>query len=159
MNIGAEREFKFVAAQLSTDELVELDKLVQDGDIDGGNYIKGDCGCFYGSIALIRRELDEDHWLDVPDFRDKLLGDNAVMFHADEYFTELENAVMRITIGSIPEYNVESLSLHLLLQAEITRRQFGGATSIQIKAVSEGGIVFKHSVLYLAGKTVEVVDR
>lgn len=36
---------------------------------------------------------------------------------------------------------------------------FGGATSIQIKAVSDGGIEFKHSVLYFAGKTVEVVVR
>lgn len=119
----AEQEFAHVAAQLTTDELLELRDLVELGDIDGGNYIKGECGCFYGSIALIRHELDEARWQDVPAYRNKLLGDKAEAFLSDGDFTVLEDDICHIPLGDIPEYNTWSAWLHDLITDEIARRQ------------------------------------
>lgn len=125
----AEEEFAFVAAQLTTDELIELDQRVVNGNINGGWYVRhGSCGCFFGSIGLIRGVLGNDTTLsDGYQYRDGLLDgkrDDFVLEGSDfPWMTALEKRISTVSEGDTPETDSDLRWLHGLLAAEIARRQ------------------------------------
>lgn len=115
---AAEAEFAHVAAQLTTDELTALAQRVSEGRIEGGVYIDFGCGCFYGSIGIIRGVEIEDAIVGRK-FRDQFTEDYE---SAWSKLTPLEARVSVIETGDTPSTNEASAWLHGLLQAEIARR-------------------------------------
>lgn len=123
-NTLAEAEFAHVAAQLTDAELMELDWRVVEGEIEGRQYIFGECGCFYGTVAILRGEVRRDtepH--DIERIRNKFLDGTSIIASGDFGITPLEDVVYRINIGDTPDTDGASAWLHSLLQAELQRRQ------------------------------------
>lgn len=123
----AEREFAYVADQLTTDELTELDRRVVEGEIESQTYIREGCGCFYGTIALLRNPNTSDDGIveETLQFIGKLVRGGEVTYSGDWYNTALENELFdaRISAGDTPATNYASAWLHDLLSIELARRQ------------------------------------
>lgn len=124
MNELAEQELAFVATQLTTEELVELDRRVVAGEITSDDYVVGECGCIYGSIGLIRHALNSTSTFDQGEkYRDAFLGANRSEFVSDYELSPLEWEVGDIALSDTPDTHETSAWLHSLLSAEIQRRQ------------------------------------
>jgi hypothetical protein len=128
MNELAEQEFAYVAKKLTTDELIQLDRRVVNGNITGGWYVKNDsCGCFFGSIGLIRGALGDDTTLSGGEvYRNNLLDGRQLEFVTKEgefsWMTDLEKQIAEVGEGDTPDTAPGLRWLHGLLTAEIARR-------------------------------------
>lgn len=121
----AEQEFAHVAAQLSTEELTELDRRAVEGEIDGLHFVNFGCGCLYGSIGQIRGVLSFNTTVrDGINFRNLVLGEKLDTYMLpDDNITFLEGEILYIRAGDTPADCGLSAWLHSLLSAEIARRQ------------------------------------
>lgn len=127
---AAEVEFAHVAQQLTTDELMELKRRLDDGWIDGTVYIADGCGCFYGTIYMARaQEVNPDDWDAVETFRNELIADADIPVSDVCGITALEESVYKITLGDSPETSEAADWLYQLICSEIARREAEGAAS------------------------------
>lgn len=125
----AEQEFAVVAAQLTDEELNDLNERVVEGMIDGGSFYdyESECGCFYGSIGILR-EVFQGYTTNEEGrfYRNGLLQNRQVEFKsalATYDSTALEVEILMLDYGSTPETDERAAWLHGLLSTEIARRQ------------------------------------
>lgn len=125
-DLTTEQEFATVIEQLTTEELVELDQRIAAGEIEGRRYLDFDherpCGCFYGTITLIRytsKGIKDSET--VVQMKADLVGEEYASHYA---FTPIEDQLLAESVmwGDTPETSSVLEWLHHSLTAEIARR-------------------------------------
>lgn len=126
----AEAEFAATIEQFSLTEVIELDRRVVTGYFTGATFVetvergKPPCGCYFGSLGIIRGELDETSiYPQGTDYRRKVLhGSDRFRLVQSSEMTALEEVIEGVIFGDTPEDNEALAWLHGLLVAEIDRR-------------------------------------